>query len=101
MLCVRPLDSGSAQLLPGTEDAFAPFWSPDSRSLGFFADGKLKKIDASGGTVDTLYSPVNLGRGGTWNQDGIILFHGGREKGIQRIPSTGGASTPVNALTKT
>jgi len=98
MLWVRPLDSGSAQLLPGTEDAFAPFWSPDSRSLGFFADGKLKKIDASGGIVDTLYSPVYLGRGGTWNQDGIILFDSGFNKGIQRIPSTGGASTPVNAL---
>ena len=98
MLWVRPLDSGSAQLLPGTEDAFAPFWSHNSRSLGFFADGKLKKIDASGGTVETLYSPVERGMGGTWNQDGIILFHGGRGKGIQRIPSTGGASTPVTAL---
>jgi len=98
MLWVRPLDSGSAQLLPGTEDAFAPFWSPDSRSLGFFADNKLKKIDASGGIVETLYSSVYFGNGGTWNQDGIILSNSGRDKGIQRILSTGGAEIPVTAL---
>ena len=97
LLWVRPLDTQSAQPLPGTEDAFAPFWSPDSRSLGFFADGKLKRIDASGGTVDTLDSSVIPGRGGTWNQDGIILFNSGRE-GIQRILSTGGAEIPVTAL---
>ena len=75
-------------------------WSPDDdrSSLGFFADNKLKKIDASGGTVETLDSSVSPGRGGTWNQDGIILFNSGRGKGIQRIHSSGGASTPVTAL---
>ena len=97
MLWVRPLDSGSAQLLPGTEDAFAPFWSPDSRSLGFFAAGKLKKIDASGGSLETLNSSVSLGFGGTWNQDGIILFSPARGAGIQRVSSTGKDGIPVTS----
>ena len=89
MLWVRPLDSASAQLLPGTEDAYAPFWSPDSRSLGFFADGKLKRIGASGELLDTLDASVTRALGGTWSQDGIILFNPGRGAGIQRVSSNG------------
>ena len=100
LLWVRPLDTLSAQPLPGTEDAFAPFWSPDSRSLGFFADGKLKKIDASGGTVDTLDSSINsrYGETGTWNQGGVILFSGGADEGIHRVSSSGGTGISVTAL---
>ena len=95
LLWVRPLDSGSGQLLPGMENAFAPFWSPDSRSLGFFADGKLKKIDASGGTVDTLSSLGRPGEGGTWNQDGIILFNSGLGMGLHRVSSSGEGASPL------
>src|SRR6266536_1931073 len=75
LLWVRSLDSLSAQALPGTEGASGaslPFWSPDSRFIGFFAGGKLKKIDASGGPPQTLCDAA--ASGGTWNRDGVILF---------------------------
>ena len=98
MLWVRPMDSGSARLLPGTEDAFGPFWSPDSRSLGFFAEGELKRIDASTGSLETLDSSVTRGWGGTWNGDGTILFIPGRGTGIQRVSSRGEGRSPVTVL---
>jgi eukaryotic-like serine/threonine-protein kinase len=68
LLWVRPLNGISAQPLAGTEGASYPFWSPDSRFLGFFGGGKLKKIDASGGPPQTLCDASNIGRGGTWNR---------------------------------
>src|SRR5215813_11490164 len=73
LLWVRSLDALSAQALAGTEGAIYPFWSPDSRSLAFFAQGKLKKIDAAGGPTLTLCDAPQ-GRGGTWNRDGVIVF---------------------------
>ncbi|NOT59739.1 MAG: serine/threonine-protein kinase, partial [Acidobacteria bacterium] len=72
-LWVRPLDATEAQLLPDTEDAHNPFWSPDSRSLGFGARGKLKRIDLAGGRPQTLCDDFDL-RGGAWNRAGVILF---------------------------
>jgi len=72
-LWVRALASEVAQRLQGTERARGPFWSHDSRFIGFFAEGKLKKIAASGGPVDVLDSVEAFGQG-TWNQDGVILF---------------------------
>jgi serine/threonine protein kinase len=72
-LWLRSLDSVSARPLPGTDFASLPFWSPDSRSLGFFADSKLKRIDLDGGSVQTLAN-AGLGMGGAWNRDGTILF---------------------------
>ena len=71
-LWVRPLDSIAAQPLAGTEDAAYPFWSPDNRSLGFFAQGKLKIIDSSGGAVQTL-ADAPQPRGGAWGPDGTHL----------------------------
>ena len=62
-----------ATALEGTEGASYPFWSPDGKSIGFFADAKLKKVDASGGPVQILCDAPN-GRGGTWNNDGVIVF---------------------------
>ena len=76
-LWVRQLDTVSEQLLAETDGASYPFWSPDSRFIGFFAGNKLKKIDVSGGSPQTVCDLVNNrggGRGGTWNRDGIILF---------------------------
>src|SRR5580698_4039947 len=91
-LWVRPLDSTAAQPLAGTDEASYPFWSPDSRSLGFFAQGKLKVIDASGGAVQTLVDASDP-RGGTWGADGTILYTPDATSGLFRIPAAGG--TPV------
>jgi len=73
LLWVRPLKALSGQALGGTEGARYPFWSPDNRFIGFFADNKLKKIDASGGPSQTLCD-ASTGRGGTWNRQGTIVF---------------------------
>ncbi|MDX1583485.1 MAG: protein kinase, partial [Thermoanaerobaculia bacterium] len=94
MLWVRSLGALTAQSLSGTEDATHPFWSPDSRFIGFFAQGKLKKIDASGGPPQTLCDAQN-GRGGSWGPDGTILFTPHTSEAIYRVPSTGGTPTAV------
>src|SRR5450830_273434 len=76
LLFLRPLDSLTARPLAGTDGAVFPFWSPDGRSIGFFAETKMKKIDASGGPPLTLCEVFEGGRGGSWNRDGTILFAG-------------------------
>ena len=77
-LWLRPLDQVKAQPLAGTEGAAYPFWAPDGRAIGFFADGKLKRIDVlTGGTAQVL-ADAAVGRGGTWNPDGVIVFAPGR-----------------------
>ncbi len=72
-LWVRPTNSLEAHALPGTEGAIFPFWSPDSRSLGFFAESKLKTIDLDGGSAQVICD-APLGRGGAWGPGGVILF---------------------------
>ena len=72
-LWVRPLDQTTAQPLANTEGASFPFWAPDGRAVGFFADGKLKRINLTGGAVQVL-ADAPLPRGGTWNADGVIVF---------------------------
>ncbi len=94
MLWVRPLDSLTVQALAGTEGAQYPFWSPDSRFVGFFADGKLKKIDVSGGPAQTICDAED-GRGGAWSRDGVILFAPGPFTAIDRVSASGGTPTPV------
>ena len=89
-LWLRPLGALSAQPLAGTEGASNPFWSPDSRFIGFFADGKLKKIDAAGGPPQTLCNAPG-GRGGTWNRDGVIVFAPDYNSALSRVPAAGGA----------
>jgi hypothetical protein len=78
-----------------------PFWSPDSQSLGFFADGKLRKINLSGGPSQTVCDAPD-GRGGTWNQDGVIVFAAGAvaQAGpvLYRVPASGGTAEPVTRL---
>ena len=85
---IRALDSLELTALEGTDGAADPFWSPDSRSIGFFADARLKKIDRAGGPVQTLCDALGA-LGGTWNSNGDILF-GGLAR-LQRVPAAGGA----------
>ncbi|HEV3214743.1 MAG TPA: protein kinase [Vicinamibacterales bacterium] len=92
-LWLRPLDSLNAQALPGTDDASYPFWSPDSAFIGFFAQGKLKKIALAGGPPQTLCEAPN-GRGGAWNANGVILFSG-LGSGLSRVPAAGGIPAAV------
>ena len=72
-LWVRSLDSVTAHPLDGTAGASYPFWSPDSRAIAFFADNKIKRVDVGGGPPQTLTN-TPPGRGGTWNQEGVILY---------------------------
>jgi serine/threonine protein kinase len=96
-LWIRPLGALTAQPLAGTEDATYPFWSADSRFVGFFAQSKLKKVDASGGPPQTLCDAPN-GRGGTWNRDGVIVFAPDNYRPLYRVSASGGAPIPVTKL---
>jgi eukaryotic-like serine/threonine-protein kinase len=97
MLYVRPLSSLTAEPLAGTEDAGYPFWSPDGHEIGFFAGGKLKKIDASGGPPQAL-SDAAIGRGGAWSKEGVIVFAPGPAHPLLRISAAGGATEPASKL---
>jgi len=96
-LWVRPLNSPVAQELSGTGNAFAPFWSPDSQWLGFFAGGKLKKIPANGGVVQELCD-APIGRGGTWNSRGVIVFAPSDIGPLFRVSAGGGTPTSLTQL---
>jgi len=97
LLYVRTMTSMMAQPLPGTEEAAYPFWSPDSRELGFFASGKLKKINASGGPPQNLCDAPNA-RGGTWSKDGVIVFTPSTSQPLFRVSAAGGTPELVSKL---
>jgi eukaryotic-like serine/threonine-protein kinase len=97
ILAIRAIADVDSRILPGTEGATFPFWSPDGRAIGFFADGKLKRIDRSGGPARIL-SDAALGAGGTWNRDSEILFAPTMEGPLFKIAATGGQPSPVAAL---
>jgi len=94
MLWVRALDALTAQPLAGTEDASSPFWSPDSRHIGFFSSGKLRKIDANGGPPQALCDAAN-GRGGTWGEGGTIVFTPTQTEAIYKVSAAGGSPVAV------
>jgi len=94
VLWVREIGSTAMPVLENTEGASFPFWSPDGRSVGFFADGKLKRIEAAGGAVQVLCD-APFGRGGTWNRDGVIVFAPDAAGGLARVSAAGGAVTRV------
>ena len=91
---VRPLNALSAQPLQGTEGTTRPFWSPDSRFLGFFAEGKLKKIEVSGGPAQKICD-APTGADGNWGTEGVILYDGTGADPIYRVSAAGG--TPAVA----
>jgi Tol biopolymer transport system component len=96
-LWLRTLDTVRSQPLAGTEGASGPFWSPDSRSIGFIADRKLKRVEATGGPVQTL-TDMRTAAGATWNADGVILFTPQLAGPIHRISAAGGVPAPVTHM---
>ena len=94
-LFLRGLDGLTSQPIAGTDGAALPFWSPDSRWIGFFAAGKLRKVEVSGGPVTTLCEAGTSG-GGTWNRDGVVLFTT-LGFGIMRVSSAGGEAALLMA----
>jgi hypothetical protein len=96
-LWIRSFDSVEPRRLPGTRGAATSFWSPDGQFLAFFAEGKLKKIDAAGRSVQVLCDAAGS-FGGTWNRDGTILFDAGTEPTLFRVSAAGGQPAPVTTL---
>jgi Tol biopolymer transport system component len=97
-LWLRPMNEDLPRPLPGTDGAAYPFWSPDSRSVGFFALGQLKRIDLSTGLVQNLAeAPLNT-RGGSWNSDGTILFTRSATEPLYRVAATGGKAMAATEL---
>ncbi len=102
-LWVRPTNMLEARMLPGTAGAMFPFWSPDSHSVGFFAETKLKTIDLSGGTAQVVCD-ATLGRGAAWGPGDVILFSAGPTSPLLRVNASGGtpsAFTTINAALHT
>src|SRR5262249_24185693 len=95
-LWVRDVSSLTARALPGTEAATYPFWSPDGRSIGFFADLKLKRVDLATGQVFTI-CPAGNGRGGTWSPRGDVVFSPDCEADLRIVSAAGGTSRTVVA----
>lgn len=97
LLYLRPLDSLESRVLSGTEGAALPFWSPDSRSIGFFAQAKLKRIDVAGGTLVTLCEALEP-RGGSWSSRGVIIAAVHSGGALVRVAEGGGLSTALLQL---
>ena len=93
---VRPLASFDAYRLDGTQGARNPFWSPDSEAIGFFAEGKLKRIAVSGGAAVIVCDAV-VPRGGAWSREGFIVFQS-LEGPISKVPASGGEPVPISLL---
>jgi len=95
---IRSLHGVAVRALEGSDDGAMPFWSPDGRMLGFFADGHLKKIDVESGRVATL-ADAPRGRGGTWSRSGVILFAPDVESAILAVSESGGRAIPATDIT--
>jgi len=96
-LWVRTLNSAETRALPGTDGAHRPFWSPDSQTLGFFANGKLKKVGLTGAPLQTIAHTKTNTPGGSWSANGFILFSE-RTSGLFSVPVSGEPIAPATAL---
>jgi Tol biopolymer transport system component len=99
-LWTRPLESVGSRELPGTEQARMPFWSPDSRSIGFFTENELRRIDLDSGAVQKISGlPPGFPTGGDWAEDGTLLFSaGGMSARLYTVSASGGEARPLTAL---
>ncbi|HEX7139759.1 MAG TPA: protein kinase [Vicinamibacterales bacterium] len=93
-IALRNLATGETKKLAGTEGAIFPFWSPDSQHIAFFAGGKLRRIGAGGGTVQTICD-AKQGRGGSWGRGGVIVFATDLGGPLLRVDESGGTPVPV------
>ena len=93
-LWLRALDSDVPEMLAGTEGGEYPFWSPDGRSIAFFADGKLKRMGLPDGPAQTICE-APTGRGGAWGSTGVIVFAPASSGGLFRVPAAGGQPEPL------
>ncbi|MBZ5597513.1 MAG: serine/threonine-protein kinase [Acidobacteriia bacterium] len=98
-LWIRSMDKLDAIELPGTEGAFLPFWSPDGQAIGFFANGKMLRMDANGGAPVAICDALN-GRGGTWGSSNLILFAPSSNSAIMRVSAEGGTPTRITPVPK-
>jgi tRNA A-37 threonylcarbamoyl transferase component Bud32/dipeptidyl aminopeptidase/acylaminoacyl peptidase len=96
-LWLRALDRGEATRLAATEGGEMPFWSPDGAHIGFFAEGKLKRLDPQGGPAQVI-GDAPTPRGGAWGPDGRIVFTGAFRSGLSIVPAGGGTPTPLTSL---
>ena len=96
-LWIRRLDGSSSQPVPGGENASFPFWSPDDRFVGFFSEGKLKRVNPTGGPVLAVCD-AERGVGGTWNRDGTIVFAPTTTSGLYRVAAAGGRPVAVTKV---
>src|SRR5947207_3022010 len=99
-LWIRPLGSVEAKVLPGTDDADSPFWSPDSKLIGFFAHSKLKKVDPTGVHPEHIYDACADPVGATWNREGVIVFAPNFEGVLYRVPASGGQPVAITEAYK-
>jgi Tol biopolymer transport system component len=99
-LWVRSLRTGETRQLAGTEGGFAPFWSPDARSIAFFDFSHLKRLDLDGGSPLNLSPTGSIARGGAWTEDDTIIFTPHFNTALFKIPATGGETTELTSLIK-
>ncbi len=98
MLWLRPLDAMKPTVIAGTEGGFAPFWSPDSQFVGFFADKALKKVRVSDGHAEKICDAEALAGGGTWNRAGLIVFAPGQGGPLFQVSANGGTPKQLSNL---
>lgn len=98
LLWVRSLEKLMPQRIEGTDGASFPFWSPDGNSIGFFSEGKLKRVGSDGRSSPQTICDAPFGRGGSWNAKGVIIFAPDSHSGIYRVADSGGTPVPITAV---